>query len=244
MARRTLFFSVLLLLQLVFVHEAGAQAPSADRWGITATFVPGWVAMDDLKILFKEAQKLDYKGTEFRIGLLRGKHVGGDWSVTYTERNVNEGSTIDGTDTSSFDGGPPLTFGSIYSVEPSSPVKIRGIEGQKFSPLARIKNRAQIGLVFGGGIGWYRGQMTAHNYEVDFTNGRPPTYQPILKQTETVTQVEAKDLFALSFVPLARVELAGDALLTPGLKIRVSGGFSFPDTQVFSLTVNYLFGAK
>lgn len=243
MARRTLFFSVLLLLQLGFVHDLGAQ-PAQDRWGITGTFVPNWVAMSDLKILWQDARSLDYKGSEFRIGLLRGKQAGGEWSVSYVERTVNEGSTIDSTETSEFEGGPPLTFGSLYSVEPSSPVKIRGIEGQKFSPLARIKNRAQIGMVFGGGIGWYRGLMTAHNYDVSFTNGPPPTYRPIYKQTETVTQVEAKDLFAMSFVPLARIELAGDALLTPGLKIRVSGGFSFPNTQVFSLTVNYLFGEK
>jgi len=243
MARRSLYVSAVFLLHLVFVPPAGAQSPD-DRWGITGTFVPSWVAMDDLKILWSGAQTLDYGGSEFRIGLLHGKELGGDWSVTYIERNVREGSTIDSTEMSDFGSGPPMRYGSLYSVEPSSPVKIRGIEGQKFSPLATIKNRAQIGLVFGGGIGWYHGLMTAHNYDVSYTNGPPPTFQPIVTQTETVTQVEAKDIFAMSFVPLGRIELAGTALLAPGLKLRVSGGFSFPNTQVFSLTVNYLFGAN
>jgi hypothetical protein len=243
MARRIFALSAVVLLQLLLAGQAGAQ-PAQERWGITASFVPSWVAMSDLKILFKDAQNLDYKGSEFRIGLLRGKEFGSDWSVTYVVRNVNEGSTIDSTETSDFGAGPPLKYGSLYSVEPSSPVKIRGIEGQKFSPLATIKNRAQIGLVFGGGIGWYHGQMTAHNYDVTYTNGPPPTFQPIMTETQTVTQVEAKDLFAMSFVPMGRVEIAGAAILAPGLKVRVSGGFSFPNTQVFSVTVNYLFGTK
>ena len=243
MARRIFCLSAFVLLQLMIAHQAGAQ-PSQDRWGITGTFVPNWVAMSDLKILWQDAQSLDYKGSEFRIGLLRGKELSGDWSVTYTQRTVNEGSTIDGTSTSEFDSGPPLKYGSLYTVEPSSPVTIRGIEGQKFSPLVTIKNRAQIGLVFGGGIGWYHGEMTAHNYDVNFTNGPPPTFRPIVTQTETVTQVEAKDIFAMSFVPMGRIELAGAAMLAPGLKVRVSGGFSFPQTQVFSLSVNYLFGTR
>ena len=243
MARRIFCLSAFVLLQLVLVRQAGAQ-PAEDRWGVTGTFVPNWVAMSDLKILWSEAQSLDYKGSEFRIGLLRGKELGGDWSVTYTQRNVKEGSTIDGTSTSEFDSGPPLKYGSLYTVEPSSPVKIRGIEGQKFSPLATIKNRAQIGLVFGGGIGWYHGLKTDHNYDVTFTNGPPPTFRPIVTQTETVTQVESKDIFAMSFVPLGRIELAGTAILAPGLKVRVSGGFSFPNTHVFSMSVNYLFGTR
>lgn len=242
MARRIFTISTVVLLQLVVIHQASAQT-GEERWGITGTFVPNWAAMDDLKILYKDAQSLDYGGSEFRFGLLRGKELGGDWSVTYLQRTVREGSTIDGTETSTGPSGESMRFGSIYTVE-HTPVKIRGIEGQKFSPLATIRNRAQIGLVFGGGIGWYQGTMTAHNYDVDFTNGPPPTYQPILIQKETVTQVQAKDTFAMSFVPLARVEIAGSALLAPGLKLRVSGGFSFPNTQVFSLTVNYLFGEK
>ena len=243
MVRRIFCISAFVVFQIVSVCQAGAQ-PAQERWGITGTFVPSWVAMDDLKILWSGAQTLDYGGSEFRIGLLHGKELGGDWSVTYIVRNVREGSTIDGTETSDFGSGPPMKYGSLYSVEPSSPVKIRGIEGQKFSPLVTIRNRAQIGLVFGGGIGWYHGLMTAHNYDVDFTNGPPPTYQPIVVQKETVTQVEAKDIFAMSFVPMGRVELAASAIVAPGLKLRVSGGFSFPNTQVFSLTVNYLFGAK
>lgn len=242
MARRIFGISVFVLLQLVVIHQASAQTP--ELWGITGTFVPNWAAMDDLKILYKDAQSMDYGGSEFRFGLLRGKELGGDWSVTYLQRTVREGSTIDSSETSTGPSGEPVRYGSVYTVEQNSPVKIRGIEGQKFSPLATIRNRAQIGMVFGGGIGWYQGTMTARNYDVDFTNGPPPTYQPIFIQKETVTQVEAKDIFALSFVPLARIELAGTALLAPGLKLRVSGGFSFPNTQVFSLTVNYLFGAK
>jgi hypothetical protein len=202
--------------------------------------------LPDLKILWEDAQSIDYEGSEFRIGLLRGSDLGGDWSVTYLQKNVKDTSVIDSTYSGDFSGtGVPLRQGSLYLIgESNKPVKVRGIEGQKFSPLATIKNRAQIGLIFGGGIGWYQGTMTEHAFDVDFAQGPPPTYRQIVTQTETVNQVEAKDIFQLEFVPLAKVELAAAAILAPGLKVRVSGGFNFPGTQVFSITVNYLFGAQ
>lgn len=227
-----------------YMAETGQS--STPRWGVTGSFVPRWEVLSDLKILWKDAQSMDYEGSEFRIGLLRGSDLGGDWSVTYLQKNVKDTSIIDSTTSRDFFGtGVPYRQGSLYVIgESNEPVKIRGIEGQKFSSLATIKNRAQIGLIFGGGIGWYQGTMTEHAFNLNSTIGPPPTFRQIVTQTETVNQVEAKDIFQLQFVPLARVELAGAAILAPGLKVRVSGGFNFPATQVFSITVNYLFGAQ
>ncbi len=86
--------------------------------------------------------------------------------------------------------------------------------------------------------------MTERAFDVEFTTGPPPTFRQMVTQTETVNEVEAKDIFQMEFVPLGRIELAAAAILAPGLKVRVSGGFNFPATQVFSITVNYLFGAQ
>ena len=47
----------------------------------------------------------------------------------------------------------------------------------------------------------------------------------------------------LDFVPIGSVEAAVAFILAPGLKARVSGGFNYPNTQVLSFTVNYLFGS-
>ena len=32
-------------------------------------------------------------------------------------------------------------------------------------------------------------------------------------------------------------------ILAPGLKLRVTGGFNYPNTQIFSFTLNYLIGS-
>ncbi len=150
--------SVLLVFQLVAAAGSAEAQSSTPRWGVTGSFVPQWDVLSDLKILWKDAESIDYEGSEFRIGLLRGSDLEGDWSVTYLQKNVKDTSVIDSTSSGDFSG-VPFRQGSLYSIEASNqPVKIRGIEGQKFSPLATIKNRVQIGLIFGGGIGWYEGR--------------------------------------------------------------------------------------
>ena len=241
---KALCISVLIIVQVVAAAGSAEAQSSTPRWGVTGSFVPRWEVLSDLKILWKDAETVDYEGTEFRIGLLRGSDLEGDWSVTYVQKNVKTTSVIDSTVHSIL---PEFAYrqGSLYVIEQSNhPVKIRGIEGQKFLSLATIKNRVQIGLVFGGGIGWYKGTMTEHAFDVNFTTGPPPTFRQIVTQTETVNQVEAKDIFLTEFVPLGKIEVAGAAILAPGLKVRVSGGFNFPATQVFSISVNYLFGAQ
>ena len=71
----------------------------------------------------------------------------------------------------------------------------------------------------------------------------PTTGQQSATTTETVTLSDATEFYALDFVPIGSVEVAAAFILAPGLKARVSGGFNFPNTQLFSVTVNYLFGA-
>jgi hypothetical protein len=242
MRLKTLCVPAGIVLQFIAAAPAEAQS-STPRWGVTGTFVPRWEVLSDLKVMWDDAQSVVYEGSEFRIGLLRGSDVGGDWSVSYVRKNVKIGSLIDSTFSGDFGGtGVEYRQGSLFVVD--SPVRIQGIEGQKFMPLATIKNRAQIGLIFGGGIGWYQGTMTERMFDVTFTTGPAPTFRQIVTQTETVNQVEAKDVYLLEFVPLGRIEIAGAAILAPGLKVRVSGGFNFPATQSFSISLNYLFGPQ
>ena len=44
-------------------------------------------------------------------------------------------------------------------------------------------------------------------------------------------------------LPLGRLELAVAAIPVWGMKVKVKGGLNFPGTQVFSLSVHYLFEA-
>ena len=93
-----------------------------------------------------------------------------------------------------------------------------------------IAQRVQIGMGFGGGIGWARGDVTQLS-----ANG-----------TETI---EAKGQFSpfggeLDFVPLGKVDVGVAGILAPGMKIRASAGFNYPGTTVFKITGVFLFGAR
>ena len=46
------------------------------------------------------------------------------------------------------------------------------------------------------------------------------------------------------YLPLGKIELAVGAIVAPGLKIRVSGGFNMPGVPAIGGTVVYLFGAR
>jgi hypothetical protein len=48
----------------------------------------------------------------------------------------------------------------------------------------------------------------------------------------------------ITTIPLGNVEAAVAVLIAPGLKVRVSSGFNFPNSQVFSVTANYLIGSR
>ena len=113
-----------------------------------------------------------------------------------------------------------------------------GIKFEKFTPFVTIKERVQIGLTYGGGIGSLRGTVI----EQQITNIDPDTGMVITPPTETIIERDVKDFYALEFVPIGSVEAAVAFLIAPGLKARVSG-FNYPNTQVFSFTINYLFGS-
>ena len=101
-----------------------------------------------------------------------------------------------------------------------------------------VSERVQIGLTYGGGIGSLRGTVVEQRFE----NFDPDTGAQI-PPTETIIEHDVKDFYALEFVPIGSVEAAAAFLIAPGLKARVSGGFNYPNTQVFSFTINYLFGS-
>ena len=56
------------------------------------------------------------------------------------------------------------------------------------------------------------------------------------------TRVTADELFppSASLVPLMKLEIAGTGIVAPGLKLRVSGGFSMPGHHTFGITASYL----
>lgn len=205
---------VAFVILLVTPMHAVAQSFNS-RWGIQAGFVPSWTVPDVAKDLF-DAETLTVEGSEFRIGFVRGRTLGGDWSVSYVQKWLDDGSFADSRD----------------FTRTTSGVTVRGVALDKFAPFGTIKERVQIGMIFGIGVGQASGVV-----------------RHLDKATGSTVDVEAKRFFSpmgqeIPVVPLARLELAVAAIVMPGLKIRASGGVNYPGVARITLGAVYLFGER
>jgi hypothetical protein len=225
MIRRVLFSAFVVAL-LAAAVPAFAQS---DRsvWGFSGSFVPQWKVPARMAILF-DAETIDVKGSEFRVGVVRGRPLGGDWGVSFVRKQFKEGSNL--AEESSEFCGSNNTCVSLGSTALFQNVSVTGVEVHRFFPFATIKSRAQIGLTVAGGIGSWKGTGRVNDFDFVF-NGNTSVIRP------TVTDVPIGQLFILerSTIPLFRLELAGAALVSDNFKIRVSGGVNFPGTQVISV---------
>jgi hypothetical protein len=202
---------------LVTAVPASAQEGPA-LWGVAVHYTPTWKIPDRFKAVIEpDATTLDVQGKEFRIGFVRGRTLGGEWGVSYVQKRLNDGSRV--------------LVANDFEREARS-IVVRGVSIDKFADLATIKERVQIGLNFGGGIGSAKGTTI----ERLFFEG-------------TTTEVEGKRFLTiagqdLDFVPLFRLELAVAGIVAPGLKIRASGGFNYPGTTSFTIGAVALFGER
>jgi hypothetical protein len=241
-----------LVLTLMIGLPASAMAQDdQSHWGVAASINPTWKAMDKMKMFWDAENALDIKSTDFSIGLARGKTLGGDWNVSYFNKSFKDGSTVDGVETEC-DTFVPGCFKS-GSIKTLRDVKLTGILAMKYINFATIKNRVQIGLNVGGGVGTLSGPVDVLEYDVDVScNNRGQCTGTQTQHSQTVdagAQICDGDeceqsLFALSKVPLGKVELAVGAIVAPGFKVRASGGFDFPGSTTFSVTGVYLIGAR
>lgn len=189
--------------------------PNKTYWGVQAQFAPKWEVKDSFKPLF-DADAVDISGSEFRIGFVRGRTLGSDWGVSYVRKSLKNGSRATNSDVER------TTRNAIVS----------GVSIDKFSPFGTIRDRVQIGMTYGIGVGSAKGDVI----ERDLLTGGTGV-------------IEAKHFFSpfgtdLQVVPLAEVQLAVAVIARPGFKIRASGGLNYPGITVFTIAGVYLFGEK
>jgi len=162
------------LLAVLFVaHPAAAQdsqpAEHRSHWGVTTTFVPEWSSVPELYEVMWAGSGLAAKGKEFRIGVVRGSEGGGDWSVTLVRNRLRSDQILDHTSSYSVSLPPDfrtvqtLTDGSVFTIPEE--VEVFGVKYEKFTPFVRIRDRVQIGLTYGAGIGSLRGSVTEQRFE-------------------------------------------------------------------------------
>lgn len=129
---------------LVGVVSLVARSASAEQsyWGVAGSIVPTWHATDTVKILFN-ADNTDIKGSDFRIGFVRGATERGDWGVSFVRRTVTSGGIVNrGED-------------GLYVIGDN--VTMTGVSIEKFGVITTIKKRVQIGILGGGGVASVKG---------------------------------------------------------------------------------------
>jgi hypothetical protein len=212
-------------LVLALLPATAAAQISRSYWGVSGGFIPDWKVPSSFEFFF-DADEVDVSGSEFHIGVVRGRMAGGDWGVSFVRKRLSDGLRV-GRNI-----GSECAFCGTFLT--TTDTKLNGVEVHKFVPFGTIKDRVQIGMNFSGGVGTLKGTV---NQQVIGLNGT------------TNETVEAKTLFMpggteFDVMPLGKVELAVAGILGPDLKIRVSGGFNMPGYSKFHLTVVYLIGAR
>ena len=217
---RSLRRSVPVLAAAVILALPASAAAQIDdtSWGITAGISPQWSIPGTIFAELFDATRLDVKGPEFRVGVIRGTTLGGEWGVSLIHKRLSKESTIE------LEGSDDLLTVVADDAE------LIGLEVHRFFPFARAGN-VQIGANLGGGVAQLRGFVTG-------------TYTGT---TSTNFIVPFPDAFSVAdrqidWLPVGRAELAAAALVGERLKIRVSGGLNMPGFQVVSLSFSYLLG--
>jgi hypothetical protein len=72
-----------------------AQEPDRGRerhWGVSGSLVPRWEFPGPLADVWN--LETDMTGSEFRIGVVRGSDLGGDWGVSFVKKTVKDDSVV------------------------------------------------------------------------------------------------------------------------------------------------------
>jgi hypothetical protein len=191
-------------------------------WGITAAFAPRWQVPAFVEGRF-DITSVDLTGREFRVGVIRGTTFGGEWGISLVHKRLTDsgGVTVAGTDGV-----------ASFATEDS---ELLGVEVHRFFPFARLGGRVQLGVNLAGGLAQIRG----------FVRGE---YDPHGADAESFTAtVRARDIFEytgrdISWLPIAKAQLAVAALIGERAKVRVGGGVNLPGYEFVNVSFSYLLG--
>jgi hypothetical protein len=234
----------LILALLAVPTPAAAQDES--RWGIAGSFVPRWEFIQFLEDSME--REVDMEGQDFRVGIIRGRQLGGEWGVSYVQRRIEDDSIVVQQESAKCVARPGLpdvcargTFHRTRGAE------MAGVQLHRFFPLGTIARRVQIGAVLTGGVARLRGDAQEVKEHLQITVN-PLTGVPTVTIGDETTMVDARQIFddtgVADYVPLGGVEAAVALVIAPGVKLRFSGGASFPGFHTVSVTAQYLFGSR
>lgn len=230
---RALLVGALCLLLL----PSPALAQNESHWGVAATLTPQWKVPSQLEDLFDGV--VDLKGTDFAIGIVRGRHRSGDWGLSFIHKKVKDGSRIEKFEQDCNFTNGCFAEGSSFVTDG---VTVNGVELHKYVPFVIIKERVQIGMNFAGGVGSFSGDLQERKLEPQLIPGS--RFPGPGRQVETLTIQPASELIGTSTLPLAKIQVAVGVIVNPSFKIRVQGGLDVPGYELFSVTGVVFFGAR
>ena len=235
-----------LAVVLLVLAPTQAVAQEADpghesHWGVSGGLVPHWIFPRALAEVWN--LDTDMTGSEFRIGIVRGSDLGGDWGVSFVKKVIRDESIVVLRESACVQlpgGTTPCARGAFHVTQNAG---MRGVEAHVFLPFASIKRRVQIGGTFAGGVAEVQG--TSDRFiEHLIVNGSSVTLN-----TESIGQAPFKQTLQdlpqeWDVVPIGRAAIGVGVLVTPGLKIRGEGGINFPGYHRVSVYAQYLFGGR
>lgn len=249
-----------------------AQTPSSSHWGVVGGLAPKWENTSTFeplaKLVFDEDAVGLLEGSEFRIGIARGRRLSGDWGVSFIRKHIDDrepttvqdGRSCQGTGTAP---GAPLVVNCelMLSVRTPEALRMLGVEVHKYIAFVTIRERVQIGLNVAGGVAQGQGRFSTERFTTSFTctfapdqvpdfsgddpcgggvQGPDTSTPPVPGETEPFTRLLNYDR---NTIPIGKIEIAGTVILTPRIKIRLGGGMNFPGQTTIGVTGLYFFGS-
>jgi hypothetical protein len=244
------------------------QTPTSSHWGVVGGFAPKWENTSTyeplVKLVFDEDAVGLLRGSEFRIGIARGRHLSGDWGVSFIRKRIDDSdpTTVETGRGCQGGGSGILVLDCEIFGETRTPraLLMNGVEVHKYIAFVTIKQRVQIGLNLAGGVVVGKGGFTNESFTVTYKCTFPPGQFPDFsleddpcyggaKGPDTITPTEVTDdpftrllNYKRNQVPIGKVEIAGTVIVTPQLKVRIGGGMNFPGQTTIGLTGIYFFG--
>lgn len=214
-------------------------AQEASHWGVIGSVTPQWKVPSQLEDLFDGT--VDITGTDFSIGIARGRSRSGDWGVSFLRKRFKDGSRVEkiDQDCTSFSNGCFLDGQSFTT----HGVAVNAVEVHKFIPFVRIRDRVQIGMNLAGGFGKLTGTLDDHEFNAEFVSNNQ-TGRPTGRQTETRSTKPARELIDIPAFPIFKLQAAVAVIASPAFKLRFQGGIDLPGYEFLSVAAVYLIGAK
>jgi hypothetical protein len=210
--------TLLCVVGLLMIPAPAAAQIDDTSWGITGGVSPRWSMPGTLLANLFDATALDVKGPEFRVGVIRGTTMGGEWGISLIHKRLSKESTIE------------IEGSRDVLTVVADDAELIGVEVHRFFPFAR-SGRVQIGANLGGGLAQLRGFVSGVQLGTTSTSFTLPFPEAFV--------VAGREI---DWLPVGRAEIGAATLIGERLKLRVSGGFNMPGFQVVSLSFSYLLG--